>query len=922
MTKNYKVFDESLIDDDPTDELEMLDLDAIEAYGTKDGSDGPEEEEVQNATIVSLRSDLESRSEMIRTLQQDIERLKGRWSELENELKERDTLEESLTYQLQAAIEKIELVEKLATDKEFIAERLKTETTELHQGQERLVQENANLKSSELDLAARVEKLEVQEANQRDALAAALLANDTATENLTRLERTAADAANKKNQLNEELEAVRKALGSTNNQLSAQLEKTVTERNSFESQLSESLSARQRLAEELAHTKTAQGQAVCELEGLRNSEASLHGEVERYSIELQESRQALKLLQTQLEDNSVGHSALRARLAAANERAAAAEQRLSDALREHELLHSARADSQEQVEALQFTISEATARETATNEELASLRTALEEQIAKSDQQRLGREQVEAEKHAAESDRDRLQEELQSTQRQLEQAIAENRGLEHLRDEHAAELDAAGKLAESHLTEIAEIRDEKVALVAETDQQRAQIADFEQRLQAAEVSNADLAAQAQAHVLSLSSYESDTAELTAALAEAQAAASVACAERDEQAKNAGELRATLNRIEGELAEARQHIEESTMREAEFADKLIDTERSADTLRKDLESLRDQYTEQEKQLERYAAENTEKTEAIAALESSQIATVESATALEQDIESLRAEIAERDQRLEHVTVEIAEKTTAIATLESSHDASVENAEALQRDIESLRKKIAARDEKLEKLTAEIAEKSETLATLNAKIDGSADRLSAMTFDLEALEKQNDEMRAELHAANEACERDSTLIADKEQTIVALREDLKRSEATIANMRGNVNRLKDIGASVRELDQQMSERMDDKRAIEESLQGMLVGNVLGEDIRIPLDKDRITIGRLSGNDIPISAAFVSRRHATVIREDEKILIQDEGSKNGVVVNGEKIQIRELENGDRITIGESVFTYLAAVDGDGDR
>jgi len=76
--------------------------------------------------------------------------------------------------------------------------------------------------------------------------------------------------------------------------------------------------------------------------------------------------------------------------------------------------------------------------------------------------------------------------------------------------------------------------------------------------------------------------------------------------------------------------------------------------------------------------------------------------------------------------------------------------------------------------------------------------------------------------------------------------------------------------------------------------------------------PLTKERVIIGRLGESDLVLSDPGVSRRHAEVRREDGKYVIADLGSTNGTMVNEATIGERELEEGDRITVGRTVLEF----------
>ena len=70
----------------------------------------------------------------------------------------------------------------------------------------------------------------------------------------------------------------------------------------------------------------------------------------------------------------------------------------------------------------------------------------------------------------------------------------------------------------------------------------------------------------------------------------------------------------------------------------------------------------------------------------------------------------------------------------------------------------------------------------------------------------------------------------------------------------------------------------------------------------------------IGRSLSADIRFDDPTVSRRHAMVHRDAGAVRILDDRSLNGVFVNGERIEMRELNDGDQVTIGRFQLYYIA--------
>ncbi|OGW36689.1 MAG: hypothetical protein A2Y97_05910 [Nitrospirae bacterium RBG_13_39_12] len=63
----------------------------------------------------------------------------------------------------------------------------------------------------------------------------------------------------------------------------------------------------------------------------------------------------------------------------------------------------------------------------------------------------------------------------------------------------------------------------------------------------------------------------------------------------------------------------------------------------------------------------------------------------------------------------------------------------------------------------------------------------------------------------------------------------------------------------------------------------------------------------IGRKTA-DIKLEDKKVSRRHASIIELEGKIVVKDLDSTNGTYVNNKEIKVRELSEGDTITVGET--------------
>ncbi|RYZ09578.1 MAG: FHA domain-containing protein [Myxococcales bacterium] len=77
---------------------------------------------------------------------------------------------------------------------------------------------------------------------------------------------------------------------------------------------------------------------------------------------------------------------------------------------------------------------------------------------------------------------------------------------------------------------------------------------------------------------------------------------------------------------------------------------------------------------------------------------------------------------------------------------------------------------------------------------------------------------------------------------------------------------------------------------------------------------LQAERHVIGRDAGAaDLVVKAPAVSRVHAEVVREGRQLVLRDLGSRNGVLVNGRKVQSATLEPLDEVRIGDAIFKFV---------
>jgi len=75
---------------------------------------------------------------------------------------------------------------------------------------------------------------------------------------------------------------------------------------------------------------------------------------------------------------------------------------------------------------------------------------------------------------------------------------------------------------------------------------------------------------------------------------------------------------------------------------------------------------------------------------------------------------------------------------------------------------------------------------------------------------------------------------------------------------------------------------------------------------------LDHTPFTIGRKMEKDLAIADPRVSRDHALIVSENGRFFVEDQGSKHGTFVNGERVQRKPLERNDRLEFGARDTIY----------
>lgn len=104
------------------------------------------------------------------------------------------------------------------------------------------------------------------------------------------------------------------------------------------------------------------------------------------------------------------------------------------------------------------------------------------------------------------------------------------------------------------------------------------------------------------------------------------------------------------------------------------------------------------------------------------------------------------------------------------------------------------------------------------------------------------------------------------------------------------------------------------MAPKQAIPKEL---VIRNIDGKTVTMPLDRDRISLGRSSSNELCYpDDAGLSRQHLALTHVDGQWFIEDLGSKNGTLMNGKRLERKlPFHLGDRIAAGHLNIEFASA-------
>jgi chromosome segregation ATPase len=343
--------------------------------------------------------------------------------------------------------------------------------------------------------------------------------------------------------------------------------------------------------------------------------------------------------------------------------------------------------------------------------------------------------------------------------------------------------------------------------------------------------------------------------------------------------------------------------------------VIERDQEIEKLQQELSADRSDEAEHDRQrLELQAGQIASAKNTISELRE-QIARTESyADSLRQKLQDKDADTSDAEDTREFLQLSVAQATEKIAGL--SAELSTEKAEnkILKQELDGIKD---AHEEEIRMIRFELGEAQETVAQHELVTEQLASDLVDTRSFKDELEKMLSQTEEENQLRIAQLEKDNRRLqgqaADNEQKLQTKSEAINCLLAELAKKSQQIESIGEIEDVIQDIDNRMSERIDDHAVKEKDrVTRVLIGTVDGQELRFPLFKNRLTIGRTEQNDIQLDATYVSRRHAVIVTDQDATRVIDWGSKNGVMVNSNRITEHFLKNGDTVTIGTADFRY----------
>jgi len=311
--------------------------------------------------------------------------------------------------------------------------------------------------------------------------------------------------------------------------------------------------------------------------------------------------------------------------------------------------------------------------------------------------------------------------------------------------------------------------------------------------------------------------------------------------------------------------------------------------------------------------------------------------------------LRANLEETTSALEDALESLADREMAIAALRvelrderSAKDRAEQTLQGYRDDREQLRGELEAQRARAQALASDLA----TLARERTQAIAEAERLSGEAdehrHEIQALRSQLADARKamEVLGQNEAAasDIDDQALAENIQDLRAyinargatwramqqrLAEQQERLDELTRELAQRERQHVDYRSRLQAADSEIQRLREGPRAMTSQGSGIVdtaastprrsLVVIMGRNrMRYPLGTGVTTIGRTTSNDIQISTQYISRQHAVLNCSATDCTVEDLGSRNGILVNGELVRRHQLRDGDEIVLGRTSMRY----------
>jgi hypothetical protein len=231
----------------------------------------------------------------------------------------------------------------------------------------------------------------------------------------------------------------------------------------------------------------------------------------------------------------------------------------------------------------------------------------------------------------------------------------------------------------------------------------------------------------------------------------------------------------------------------------------------------------------------------------------------------------------------------------------------------RDMQDL---LAEDHELCTQLTLDIDNWQHSLGQLAIVLDVENDSSIAMTPS--TLPEEDNQLKEDLERVFAGAIVESDAPADPVNTKDVNAKDVNEWEKLVAEKEAQIRDLESRLAQDNSAAEESGTEDNQSECADPYVNRLIVTSDDHGNLKFPLDRNIMTIGRDAQSDIHIRSRFISRFHARVISDRDGAIIEDLGSRNGITVNAQRVRRQQLRSGDLIDLGRTQLKYIDLSEG----